>query len=639
MDDTPRNYCDEALGAGIKPGVADSMEGGKTKQPKQANFLVELAVAECKLFHNADRMAYADITISGHRETWPVRKRYFKAWLAKRFYDETKGAASSEAVQTALGVIEAKAMYDGDEHEVCVRVGAHNGRIYIDLCDSRWRAVEMRVDGWNIVDDPPIRFCRTDGMRALPEPQRGGSIDALRPLVNVKDERDFVLVVAWMLAALRPRGPYPILVLTGEAGTAKSTFARIIRALIDPNKAPLRSLSRDDRELFISAGNMWMLSYDNVSVVPQWLSDGLCRLATGGGHATRSLYTDADEAVFDAMRPIVLNGIENFIVRGDLSDRVIVIPLAQIADAQRIAEEDLWAEIERLRPLILGALYDAVAVGLRRLSTVKLPTTPRLADFARWGAASCPEMRNGDGETIHFIEAYAGNRVEMVEHVLEADPVAVAIRSFMIDRAQWCGTATELLDHLKQLAGEKAVAAKHWPTDASRLGGRLTRLATPLRAVGIDVQKDRRRATGRKITITRVVPDQDIKSATPASSPSCANDIDRLEGDTTGDADGRAGGSASPLASPPMPMKSQKNDARDANDALLHDQSGSCTGSDAKMAPAATGIFGPERRCDHCGQHGRTAEPLSPFDWKGRPNGVWLHLRCEALWFDGEEAR
>jgi hypothetical protein len=522
--------------------IALSAELAKIKPPKQADILIDLAEAGCSLFHDANRIAYADIVRDGHRETWPVRKKGFKSWLAKQFYDATGGAASSEAMQQALAVIEAKALFDGDEHEVYLRVGAHNDRIYVDLCDDRWRAIEIGSDGWSIVDEPPIRFCRTNSMRSLPEPQRGGSIEKLRPLINVKDDRDFVLIVAWLLAALRPRGPYPILAPTGEAGTAKSTLARILRELVDPNRAPLRSLSRDERDLFISAVNAWMLSYDNVSAIPQWLSDALCRLATGGGYAARSLYTDSEEAVFDAMRPIMLNGIEDFVVRGDLADRSLIIVLAPIPDEQRLAEGHLWAEFERQRPLILGALYDAIAVGLKRLPSVKLSSAPRLADFARWGAAACPAIGTKEGKTISFTEAYAGNRLEAVENVLQADPVAVALRRFMADRMEWDGTATELLGQLNAVIGEKATAAKNWPTDGTRLGGRLTRLATHLRGAGIDVQRDRRRAA-RTITIRRVLPDQERKSASPASSASPGSNSNGLADDAG--ARGRSGASPS----------------------------------------------------------------------------------------------
>ena len=112
-----------------------------------------------------------------------------------------------------------------------------------------------------------------------------------------------MLLAAWLVAAFRPHGPYPILVLHGEQGSAKSTTARVLRALLDPNTAPLRGEPRDLRDVMIAASNGWIISFDNLSRIPHWLSDALCRLATGGGFSTRELYTDSEEVLFDAQRP------------------------------------------------------------------------------------------------------------------------------------------------------------------------------------------------------------------------------------------------------------------------------------------------------------------------------------------------
>src|SRR5262249_23050574 len=173
----------------------------------------------------------------------------------------------------------------------------------------------------------PVRFRRAPGMLPLPEPRSGGSVADLRSFLNVKSEDDFELALAWLLAAMRDRGPYPVLALMGEQGSAKSTFATILRSLIDPNTAALRALPRPDRDLLISAANGWIVGYDNVSRIPSWLSDALCRLATGGGFSTRKLYTDDEEALFSAQRPVVLNGIEDFVNRADLADRTIFLTL------------------------------------------------------------------------------------------------------------------------------------------------------------------------------------------------------------------------------------------------------------------------------------------------------------------------
>src|SRR5262249_5172222 len=151
-----------------------------------------------------------------------------------------------------------------------------------DLGDESWRAVEIDATGWRVIDNPPVRFRRAGGMRALPVPVPGGSVQTLRSFLNVRSDADFVLVVAWMLACLRNRGPYPVLALSGEQGSAKSTFSAMLRALLDPNGAPLRALPREDHHLFFAANNAHVLVFDNVSGLPAWISDTLCRLATGG---------------------------------------------------------------------------------------------------------------------------------------------------------------------------------------------------------------------------------------------------------------------------------------------------------------------------------------------------------------------
>src|SRR5262249_2594877 len=159
---------------------------------------------------------------------------------------------------------------------VHVRVAGLNHKLYLDLGDRTWRAIELDADGWRHIDDPPVRFRRASGMLSLPVPERGGSLADLRPFLNVRSDPDFILVIAWPLSALRNNGPYPVLALAGEQGTAKSTFSKILRALIDPNTAPLRALPREDRDLFIAASNSHLLVFDNVSAMPNWISDTLC---------------------------------------------------------------------------------------------------------------------------------------------------------------------------------------------------------------------------------------------------------------------------------------------------------------------------------------------------------------------------
>ena len=138
-----------------------------------------------ELFQTPDEVACADVEVSGHRETWPVKSRGFRRWLRRRYFEEQESAPTSEAVATAIGVIEAKAMHDTPVRDVFVRVGELDGKIYLDLCNAEWRAVEIDAAGWRVVDQPSIRFRRTPDMRALPIPKNGGSVDGLRTLLNI----------------------------------------------------------------------------------------------------------------------------------------------------------------------------------------------------------------------------------------------------------------------------------------------------------------------------------------------------------------------------------------------------------------------------------------------------------------------
>lgn len=471
--------------------------GDDGRGPTQADILIDLAAAAV-LFHTSDGTAYADFDVNGHRETWPVRNKGFKRWLARQFFERTDGAPSSEAMQSALNVIEAQSHFDGTEEQIFVRIGGLGGRIYLDLADPEWRAIEIDGEGWRVVDTPPVRFRRSAGVKALPVPEPGGTVDALRPFLNVGTEEDFVLAVAWMLATLRDRGPYPALVLAGEQGSAKSTFLAIMRELLDPNAAPLRALPREDRDLFIAATNGHLLAFDNVSGLAPWISDTLCRLATGGGFTTRQLYTDGDEVIFDAMRPVALNGIEDIVTRPDLADRAVFLTLDPIPEDKRRPEAELWAKFHAARPRILGALLDAVVEGLKNLPTTKLPKLPRMADFALW-ASACETAAWPAGT---FWEAYADNVEGAVDSVIEGDPVANAVRELMLARTVWTGTAAALLAVLTEAVGERTARTKTWPATPRMLGGRLRRTATFLRKAGFAVTFDKDKTAKRERTIT-----------------------------------------------------------------------------------------------------------------------------------------
>ena len=350
-------------------------EPSQQRSQNQAQLLVELT-GSIQLFHTPDGDAYARTPVSGHQETWVLRTKAFRGWLAKAFYENVGKPPGAQALQDALAVLEAKARFDSPEMPLFVRIADDQDRIFLDLGDPQWRVVEIGPQGWQVLTDPPVHFRRPKGMRCLPIPVAGGSLTLLRKYINVGSETNWTLAAAWLLAACRPRGPYPVLILQGEQGSAKSTMERLLRRIIDPAAAPVRTPPRTERDLLIAAASSWVIAYDNLSGIPQWLSDSLCRLATGGGMSTRELYTDSEEVFFDAMRPVILNGIDHIAERADLADRALVLHLPSIGARERVDEGSLYAGFERDLPQIFGALLTGVSGALSRLPQTTLVQNP-----------------------------------------------------------------------------------------------------------------------------------------------------------------------------------------------------------------------------------------------------------------------
>ncbi|GAG87209.1 unnamed protein product, partial [marine sediment metagenome] len=213
------------------------------KRPAAATQLLELT-KDIELFHTPDRMPYAVIKQDDHTEVWPLESRTVKDYLARRYYEKLGSAPSSQAIQNALNVFRGHALFAGCEEPVYTRLAGYDNKIYLDLCNSVWSVVEITAKGWQEIPSPPIRFVRSRGMTALPAPQAGGDVNKLRDFLNTTND-DWPLLLAWLIGAFMPKGPFPVLVLTGEQGSAKSTVARVMRSLVDPSTIPLRSLPKD----------------------------------------------------------------------------------------------------------------------------------------------------------------------------------------------------------------------------------------------------------------------------------------------------------------------------------------------------------------------------------------------------------
>jgi hypothetical protein len=474
-------------------GGTDTVRG----TPDQTELLIELAETT-ELFHTADGTAYATVDGERGRETFEISDQGIGDWLRRRWFQQWRNAPSSEALRSALRTLTARAKEEGPQHEVYVRVAEYEGCYYLDLANNDGHVVKIGPERWGVIRSSPVRFVRPRGMLPLPMPEEGGSlIRDLFPLLNLQSEAQRVLVTLWLTNCLIASPNYRVLVLHGEQGAAKSRTSRTLRDLLDPNFVPLRAPPRNERELVISAINSHVLAFDNVSYLSRDMSDAFCRLSTGTGLAPRRLWTGREEELLTAVKPIILNGIEDFVTGEDLSDRAISITLQPIPSERRRTEAELRRALEERRAHILGGLLDVTVHGLRQVDQLGPKPLSRMADFDRF-AMACETALWPAGT---YERALNENRAEAVEAGIEADVLASAVLDLIaasravraVDAVEsfegfsWRGTATNLLQELAEL-NSALVRNREWPKTPRALSGRLRRLAPLLRKKGIEVE-------------------------------------------------------------------------------------------------------------------------------------------------------
>ena len=181
-----------------------------------SDMLIDIALCE-ELFHTATGTAFADIIIEGHRETWPIRSKRFRAWLRRCYYQATGEAASAAEIRSVLDRLEARAQFDGPERTVHIRTAEHAGHLYFDLADEHWRAVDIGPDGWRVIESPPVRFGRPPGL--LPPPSERGGSEALKRFQS--PSRTTLCRLSLGFGALRQAVRIP-LAISGEQGSAKT---------------------------------------------------------------------------------------------------------------------------------------------------------------------------------------------------------------------------------------------------------------------------------------------------------------------------------------------------------------------------------------------------------------------------------
>ena len=507
------------------------------------------------LFHNEHSEPYIYMFVDDHWETWPVRSSQTKLFLKRLYWQAKHKTVYKEAVEQVLDMLESKARFDGERISLYNRIARHEGCIWYDLCDPKWRAVCISKQGWSIVNDPPVRFKRHKHQQPQVVPMRGGSVKSLmRFLPNIRETQDQFLVLVCILAYFIPEFPHVLLYLLGDQGSIKSTLSRLIRTLVDPAKPPLLTLHSKTSDLAQQLSHHYLAVYDNVSYISAAVSDHLCRAVTGDGFTTRKLYTDNEDIIFDYQASIIMNGKKLAVRQSDLLERSVIAELDRISVKDRRSERTMLAELKNALPQILGGIFDTLSVVLQFEGTVHPKSLPRMADFAEWGCIIAIAL----GEKPEaFLQAYHANIRRHHEEVIHGHVIALAVIEMMRFRPEpWEGTATELLEKLKRTAAKHHIDLKlrEWPQSAPALMAKLNDLKVNLFESGVSIETRKGTHGARSVILSKVIGE----NATLATSPTeVVRETPKQGGDTLSDKT-----VTSPPLSPPRKVPPRKKDAK-----------------------------------------------------------------------------
>ncbi|MEQ2465133.1 hypothetical protein [Niallia hominis] len=481
------NSCSEenwhTLRKRFEPNYNPSSYNEESKKESQADILIRVS-DEAEFFQNDLDEAFAAVNINGHREVIKVKSKKFKMWLTKQYYDTTKKAPTSDAMNQALGVMEMKAAFEGDEHRLQLRVTEKDGAFYYDLANEEWEVVKVEPRSCQVLKDAPILFTRNKNMKAQVLPDFAGDLKLLLNHIRIKNEDDQILYLTYLVTCLIPSIPHAVLVFSGEKGASKSTSMRLTRQVVDPAVQDLLTMPNSLQDLALSLANNYMPSFDNLDGLSAEKSDLLCIASTGGGFSKRTLFTDDDETLLDLRRCVGLTGINVVVTRADLIDRSIIIELDRIPEDERKEERDVWDAFEKDRARIVGGALQALANAMTIYPKIKLDKLPRMADFTRWGYAIAEVLGYG-GE--RFLEAYRKNRNQSNEEAISSHPVAATVVALMKDRQTWSGSVASLLSELERVAEQEKIntKVKTFPKAAHILSRRLKEVKSNLEDVGI----------------------------------------------------------------------------------------------------------------------------------------------------------
>jgi hypothetical protein len=482
-------------------------EDGEQQGPTQAEILAGYAQDRYTLHRDGDDQPYALPKDGPPIARYLRGARSLRAELAAVYLRERGRPPSSSALADALGAIEGLALC-AERQETAIRGARAGEAIYLDLGRDDGASVMITAAGWQVTADCPVVWHRTSHTGPLPDPERGGDLDAdLWQWARVP-EPGRPLGAAWICCTLLGRVT-PILDVFGEHGSGKTSAATVIGGVVDTVKPGGPPGNATD--LVVTAYRRMIVLLDNLEDMPPWLAATLCRLVTGEELSRRALYSDSDEVVLSLRRPVITTSIDVGAVPADYSDRRVRIEVPVLGEDASMSEEKWAAAWAETRPRAMGAVLDLAVAVMAELPGIHLERTPRMGDYS-YVLAAVDKVLGTDG-----LATYRAQRGKAEADSVESDPAGSALHAWLPEGpAEWEGSMTALLAELTP-----DPVPSGWPKTPRALQANLAKLTKPLRRVGISVIKTEEKDSKTRRTRWRVerVPLQPFDPSHPSDTP------------------------------------------------------------------------------------------------------------------------
>ena len=510
----------------------------RQQQPKADSLLEMIKDKEPLYFHDQYRTPHIYIEDQGIHKVFKINSQEFRRFLHYLFFKTQGESIKPDQLKAAIVTLEAFSNY-GKQIELHNRVTSfgkgENLEIWIDICDEKWRAIKVTKDGWGIIEKTPPMFRRYNHMQPFTIPQKqngtygtdgtydtygingrsiispirlenikgGGkslmvissvsSVSSEKPLdrffkhVNVS-KKDRLLTKVLIVSYFIPDVPHVGNCVNGPKGSAKSTFHKLVKLLIDPSAVLVLDLPSDKNELLQVLFHHYVVWFDNINYLPNWISDLFCRVITGAGAQKRQLYTDDEDIVYRLLRVLGFNGINIAAVKEDLLDRLVLLQLESISPENRKSQDQLYEEFNKDKPFLIYEILKALSKAINIYPTIAPPKLFRMADFTKWGCAIAEALGYTHQE---FLDAYEGKCNDQIKEAVYNDLLGSVFYDFMENKKEWSGKASDLFQNLKGHAKFLGVSTrvKEFPKAPNILARRLNLLLESLNKLGITIEQ------------------------------------------------------------------------------------------------------------------------------------------------------